>query len=133
MKAILLIAACALALAEAKPSWLISKNKNEYVLSKKGIERDFKDPSKLLQSVTVKFIPGNEKNLFVQLTELKKGNALEPLGLKKGDILMSLNGEGVSLNAFFDKNTPKAWVNQKRYVLQFDRGGKQESLIYNVQ
>jgi len=131
MKALLLLA-CTLVFAEGKPAWLLSKKKNEYVISKKAIEKEFKDPTSLLKSVTVKFVPGNEKRLFVELTDLKKGNALEPLGLKKGDVLKSVNGEGVSLTTFFEKKTPKAWLNQKRYELLLDRGGKEETLVFLV-
>jgi hypothetical protein len=121
------------ALAGGKPSWVLSQKGNEYTLSKSKIEKQFKDPAKLLADVTLKFLPAQDKNLRVELSQLRKGNVLEPIGLRKGDILKTVNGEGVSLTAFFDKQTPKAWVNKKRYVLELERNGKPETLIYNVQ
>jgi S1-C subfamily serine protease len=131
---ILFATAVTLSLAGTRAAWIVSHKDNEFVIDKKKVETQFKDPAKLLSQATLKFIPGDRgNNLYVVITQLKKGSALELLGLQTGDTLQSVNDEGVKFSTFFDKKTPQAWLNKKRYVLVLERNGKTQTLIYNVQ
>jgi hypothetical protein len=117
-----------------KPPWLLERKGTNFTLDRKKLHATFgKTPAKILGPVKFKIVPTTSKDIHFEITELQQGNALEPLGIQKGDVLKTVNGQGVSLDLFLSpKQAPAEWQDKKRYVLKFDRAGKEISHVYHV-
>src|SRR4051812_35131046 len=101
--------------------WLIGHQGNVYTINAKLLESSYKkNPSQVINAVGFTTSPGPNQTMYIEVTKLKPGNILSPLGIREGDTLITLNGQGLTFALFFQglkASLPEEWKNKKRFVL----------------
>lgn len=108
----------------------IGETKETKVLSRKELERYKREYGKLYRQIAL--APIVTKNGFgYKVTYLKKGSPLESLGLKQGDVILSINGNSVKNRNIFD-NLINNSENIEYISLEVERNNRKKELSYEI-
>lgn len=121
-----------LTLSEKLPSSLASLPETEVrVVSRKEIEEAKRNVNQIFSQVRISPFFKSGKMEGFRVNYIIPGSMVEKMGIRKGDIIKKINGQAIdSPSKIFEFY--RKFGNSNRIVVEIDRYGKNESLVYQV-